>query len=83
MSETKCPHCGTTYSHERIAWELDATASGAAYYGSALRAAKDFPFVTCAERIVLDRYATGHEYASDRMVLQEIAIRIREKGNEQ
>ena len=46
------------YGPARIAWELEQTASGSAYYGNALRVAKDFSVVTPEERVILDVWAT-------------------------
>jgi hypothetical protein len=77
---SKCPHCGSKYDPERIASELDITASGFAHHGNALRVAKDFPFLTAAQRGVLDRYATGREDSTDRFELQAIANLIRSES---
>lgn len=65
------------YENRQIANELDATASGAAFFGNALRVAKDFACLTPEDRSVLDRYATGQNSSDDRFRLQDIAIKIR------
>lgn len=68
------------YDHEKIADELYFTAMGHAYHGNALRAAKDFSFLTGEDRSVLDRYATGKQGGVDHVRLQEIASLIRSAG---
>ena len=69
------------YGPERIAWELDETASGRAYYGNALRVAKDFPGITPEERGVLDAWSTGLATCDPKRnfswPLQEIAAKLR------
>ena len=69
------------YGPERIAWELDETASGRAYYGNALRVAKDFPGITPEERGVLDAWLTGRATFDPKQnfswPLQEIAAKLR------
>lgn len=67
-----------TYSLTRIADELDATANGHAYYGNALRVAKDVPGVTAEDRSCLDRYADGSYVSADRFTLLDLAIRLRD-----
>lgn len=66
------------YGAKRIAWELDATAQGQAYYGNALRVAKELPGVTAEDRSLLDRYATGANTGTDHVALQDLANRIRQ-----
>ena len=65
------------YTAAVIADELDATAQGNAYYGNALRVAKDFDCLTSEDKSVLDRWATGAQTSEDRFELQAIAIKIR------
>jgi hypothetical protein len=72
----------TPYSISKIAAELDATALGEAYYGNALRVAKDIPEVTPDERSLLDRWATGLNSPSDRFRLQDLAIKLRTIEND-
>lgn len=65
-----------TYDLKAISKELTQTALGQAYYGNALRVAKDIPQVTPEERSVLDRFATGAANAADGFALQDIAIKL-------
>lgn len=66
------------YNRQRIAYELDATASGQSFHGNALRVAKDLPEATTEERSVLDRWAAGAETTlEDKLTLQTLAIKIR------
>lgn len=65
------------YTAAVIADELDATALGKAYYGNALRVAKDFDCLTSEDRSVLDRWSTGAQTSADFHELQAIAIKIR------
>lgn len=69
------------YDETRIAWELDQIALGNAFYGNALRVAKDLEFLTDHDRSVLDAYATGKAGVVPRPAihidLHEIAIKIR------
>lgn len=67
-----------TYNLKHIAKELEATASGAAYFGNALRVAKDIPGLTAFDRAILERYLSGANTSSDRFSLQDIIIRINE-----
>jgi len=67
------------YDSQQIARELEATAQGRAYFGNALRVAKDIPGVTDADRAVLDRWATGRATSADQIRLQEVASKIRPK----
>lgn len=69
-----------TYNTKQIARELRATADGEAYFGNALRVAKDIPGVTEDERSVLDRWSIGANTSSDRFRLQEIAIKLHTMG---
>lgn len=71
-----------TYDLTVIAKELRATADGEAYYGNALRVAKDLSFLTDVDRAVLDRWATGAQNSADRFDLQEIAITIHRRSIE-
>lgn len=68
------------YSLQRIAKELELTATGAAYYGNALRVTKDIPGVSDEERLLLDRYATGRQRDPDHVALQDLAIKLRTLG---
>lgn len=65
-----------TYNAKQIANELFDTACGIAFYGKALRVAKDSPVVTDDDRAVLNRYAAGLNAGPDYIRLQEIAIKI-------
>lgn len=73
----------TAYTHDRIAWELVATATGGAYYGNALRVAKDFPELDAADRAMLDKWATGRQEGTDHIRLQEVAMKVRASGRGQ
>lgn len=68
------------YSAHQIARELNATALGQAFYGNALRVAKDIQGLTDEDRAVLESYATGKQKGSDHILLQEVAMKI--KGGE-
>ena len=65
-----------SYDKARIAWEIQETAQGNAYFGNALLVAKDFEFLTPDDISVLERYLTGRESGSDRFRLQDIVIKI-------
>lgn len=65
------------YDKYQIARELDATAQGHAYFGNALRVAKDIPGLTDDDRAVLDRYATGQQIGTDHIRLQDVATKVR------
>jgi len=65
------------YNEARIAWELECTAMGEAYYGNALRVAKDLDCVTPEDRSLLDRWATGGNGGTDHVALQDLALKIR------
>lgn len=69
------------YSLKQIAKELTATALGDAYYGNALRVAKDLPGLTDADRALLDRYATGTQSGTDHVCLQVLASQIEYEAN--
>lgn len=64
------------YNARRIGWELERTALGDGYYGSAIRAAMDFASVCSNEKEVLKRYAAGTQKATDHVALQEIAHKV-------
>ena len=64
------------YTAKHIAYELTQTALGNAYFGNALRVAKDFWITTSEDRALLDRYATGLDQGSDYTALQDLANRI-------
>lgn len=65
-----------TYNLRQIAIELLETAQGVAYYGNALRVAKDLPFILNSERSTLDKWATGAQTSGDRFKLQDIANKV-------
>lgn len=66
------------YTPARIAWELDQTALGNAYYGNALYVSKGIPALSDDDRACLDRWLTGCERGvADRVTLQDIAIKVR------
>lgn len=64
------------YNERRIAWELERTALGEAFFGNALRVAKDIHHLTAEDRSVLDRFATGANEKTDHVALQDIARSI-------
>lgn len=64
------------YNALQIAAELDETARGA-FYGNALRVAKDIPGLDQDDRSMLDRWATGNQGGMDHVRLHDLAIRIR------
>jgi hypothetical protein len=66
------------YDAQRIAQELDQTAQGYSYYGNALYVAMGMPGVTDDERRMLHRYMNGSELTTDRLRLQELAIKLRD-----
>lgn len=68
------------YNRHRIAWELERTALSDGWYGNALRVAKDIPGVTAEERSLLDRYATGGNFGTDHIRLQDLALKIDAKA---
>lgn len=61
------------YGLAQIAWELERTALGEAFYGNALRVAKDIQGLSDQERSLLDRYATGAQRGTDHVALQQLA----------
>ncbi len=68
------------FDHTAIADELERTASGEKYYGSALYVARDLPCLTEDDRLELNRWLLQDREASkDR--LHQIATCIREKGS--
>jgi len=64
------------YTAKRIAWELDRTAQGDAYYGNAIHVAMDIPGLSDADQMVLHRYAFGKAQGTDHVALQDIALRV-------
>lgn len=64
------------YTPERIAQELQQTAEGFAYYGNVLRVAKDLECVDTEDRALLDRWATGKQGGTDRVALQQLALKV-------
>jgi hypothetical protein len=71
------------YNPKRIGWELERTALGDGYYGSAIRAAMDFDCVTPVDMTVLQRYAAGVQKGTDHIRLQEIAMKVYHTALEQ
>ena len=67
------------YDDERIAHELEQTAQGYSYYGNSLYVALDIPVATDADKRMLHRYLHGSELSTDRIRLQDLAIRIRQQ----
>lgn len=65
------------YDKTVIADEIQKTALGEAYYGNALRVAKDFDFLSREEVSVLEKYLTGKTWLGNHFALQDIAIKIR------
>ena len=61
------------YGLAQIAWELERTALGEAFYGNALRVAMDIQGLSDQERSLLDRYATGAQRGTDHVALQQLA----------
>lgn len=64
------------YNVERIAWEMEQTALGNAFYGNALRVAKDIPSLSDEDLSLLDRFATGLNSGTDHVSLQRLACRL-------
>lgn len=60
-----------------IAYEIEQTALGEAFYGSALYAARGLPGMTYDDKIVLSRWLRGVQRGADHIALQDIAIKIR------
>jgi hypothetical protein len=61
------------YGLAQIAWELERTALGEAFYGNALRVAKGIQGLSDQDRSLLDRYATGAQRGTDHVALQQLA----------
>lgn len=77
LAQTVLPQTAPSpYSAKRIGWELERTAMGDGYYGSAIRAAMDFDCISLEERQVLERYAAGNHKATDHIALQEVAHKV-------
>lgn len=77
IAQTLLPQAAPSpYSAKRIGWELERTAMGDGYYGSAVRAAMDFDCISLDQRQVLERYAAGNQKATDHIALQEIAHKV-------
>lgn len=64
------------YNNNRIAWELQQTAMGNSYFGSALLAAQSFKDLTTDESNALLRYINGSQNSTDHISLQGIAIKV-------
>ncbi len=69
-----------TYDHKQIAKELDATAMGQSYYGNALYVARDLPWTTDNDRLMLTRWLNGGQTSSDFHALLDFAILTRFEG---
>ena len=67
------------YDEKQIAHELDQTALGHSYYGNSLYVALDMPVADKADKEMLHRYLHGSELLTDRYVLQQLAIKIRQQ----
>lgn len=65
------------YNEERIAQQLEQTALGNSYYGNSLYVALDMPVADENDKRMLHRYLHGSELLTDRIKLQELAIKIR------
>jgi len=68
----------TIYDGKVIAHQLDETALGKAYHGTALQAAKSFVCLNPADRHCLGSWLNGTQTGTDCLRLQEIAIKVRE-----
>jgi len=66
------------YYKARIVWELQQTAEGKAFYGNALRVAKDYSFLNQEDRWTLDAVASGRDDTSGKLfhALQGVIIKI-------
>lgn len=64
------------YNEKQIAYELERTAMGDGYYGSALYVAMDMPQSTKADKEMLHRYMHGLHTKTDHVKLQDLAMRI-------
>ena len=71
-----------TYDNKQIAKELDATAMGQSYYGSALYVARDLPWTTDNDRLMLTRWLNGGQTRQDFHALQDFAILTRFSGTQ-
>jgi hypothetical protein len=65
------------YNRERIAWEIEQTASGANYYGNALLVASGMPETTHNDRLVLRQVMFGYHTFDNTERLRAIADNIR------
>lgn len=65
------------YDLERVAWELEAIAVGHANFPSALRVAMAIPDIDDEARLLLGRFACGHDTDGDHAHLQELATWVR------
>lgn len=64
------------YDRKQIAFELQATAQGDAYYGNALYVARDLPETTLNDKQCLTRWMYGTQTSEDRFRLQDIVINV-------
>lgn len=66
------------YLLNRIAWEIEQTALGNAFFGNSLYVARDVPGLSDEQREILTRFATGAQQGTDHVTLQSVANRLRE-----
>lgn len=69
-----------SYNHIQISKELDATALGDSYHGNALYVARDMPWATHNDKLMLTRWLNGSQTSSDFHALQDFAILTRNEG---
>ena len=76
-SMSKCMNINQ-YTLKAIAYELEQTALGKAYYGNSLRVAKDIKGLSSNDISLLERFLTGREDKSgaDFHALQALAVKI-------
>jgi hypothetical protein len=65
------------FGPRRLAQQLEMIALGEAYFGAAIRAAKQLPIINGAEKAMLTRYENGATSGIDHVSLQMLALRIR------
>jgi len=66
------------FGPRRLAEQLEMIAMGDAYFGAALRAAKQLPIVDETEKALLTRFENGTGSGIDHVSLQMVAMRIRQ-----
>lgn len=64
------------YNLKQIGWELERTAVGDGYFGSALYAALSLPMITEEEKAIIQRIATQKDLPEDRQALLQIAMMV-------